>query len=132
MAYKYAHCVFNGKINVCKDRYSPINTKGSYWGAVQGSVLGVLDHNVVLDDLDDNVNDSVYIAKYVDDMTMIETVKNTVPTTINTENIRPLHCFEPQLSSESFSAIKRSAENEGLKINDSSASRAGTMTRKRL
>ena len=54
-------------------------------GAVQGSVLGVLDHNVVLNNLDSEMNESVHVAKYVDDMTVIETVPNTVTTSIETE-----------------------------------------------
>ena len=38
-------------------------------GAVQGSVLGVLDHNVVLNDLDKNLNEeNPYIAKYINDL----------------------------------------------------------------
>ena len=51
-------------------------------GAAQDSVLGVLDHKVVLNDLDDEVL-SIYVAKYVDDMTMIETVDNIVCTEID-------------------------------------------------
>ena len=62
-------------------------------GAVQGSVLGVLDHNVVLDNLDSELNKAVHVAKYVDNMTMIETVPNNVQTTINTDGNRPLHCL---------------------------------------
>ena len=48
-------------------------------GAVQGSVLGLLDHNVVLNNLDEGLHD-VYIAKYVDDMTIIDMVDNSVET----------------------------------------------------
>ena len=40
-------------------------------GAVQGSVLGVLDHNVVLNNLDDDLLE-IYVAKYIDDMTLID------------------------------------------------------------
>ena len=40
---------------------TPISITG---GAVQGSVLGVLDHNAVLESLDDEVLNT-YIAKYL-------------------------------------------------------------------
>ena len=66
-------------------------------GAVQGSVLGVLDHNVVLNDLDDELLD-IYVAKYVDDMTIIETVTSNFPTTIDTSGSRPLHTIRPSKS----------------------------------
>ena len=42
-------------------------------GAVQGSVLGILDHNAVLESLDDDLL-GIYVAKYVDDITIIETI----------------------------------------------------------
>ena len=38
-------------------------------GAVQGSVLGILDHNAVLESLDDNLL-QIHTAKYVDDITV--------------------------------------------------------------
>ena len=41
------------------------NPKPVTGGAVQGSVLGVLDHNVVLNNLDDELLE-VYVAKYID------------------------------------------------------------------
>ena len=52
-------------------------------GAVQGSVLGVLDHNVVLNNLDDDLL-QFYIAKYIDDLAIIDTVGNNVRTDIDT------------------------------------------------
>ena len=87
-------------------------------GAVQGSVLGVLDHNVVLNNLDDDLLE-IYVAKYVDDMTLIDVVPNSVPTDIDTNNTRPLHTIYPQRSQDSFNSIVHKAEQKGLKINDS-------------
>ena len=63
-------------------------------GAVQGSVLGVLDHNVVLNNLDDSTLE-VYVAKYVDDMTIIDTVDNSVRTEIDSTSSRPVHTIYP-------------------------------------
>ena len=60
----------------------PSTPKPVIGGAVQGSVLGVLDHNVVLNNLDDNLL-QVYVAKYVDDMTVIDKVDNSVRTVID-------------------------------------------------
>ena len=71
------------------------NPKPVTGGAVQGSVLGVLDHNVVLDDLDNEVDDNIYVAKYVDDLTMIETVNGDIKTEISLEPSKPHHKFEP-------------------------------------
>ena len=51
-------------------------------GAVQGSVLGVIEHNIVLNNLDDDILE-VYVAKYIDDMTLIDVVPNTVTTEID-------------------------------------------------
>lgn len=39
-------------------------------GAVQGSVLGVLDHNAVIEFVDDKVSQGVY--KYIDDLSLTE------------------------------------------------------------
>ena len=46
-------------------------------GAVQGSVLGVMDHNAVLEFLDENITDQE-IYKYVDDLTMDEAVQKDI------------------------------------------------------
>ena len=58
-------------------------------GAVQGSVLGVLDHNVVLNNIDDDILET-YVAKYVDDLTIIDVVNNSVQTDIDTTSSRPV------------------------------------------
>ena len=43
-------------------------------GAVQGSILGVMDHNAVLEDIDSNIPDSSMMQKYVDDATLLEAI----------------------------------------------------------
>ena len=89
-------------------------------GAVQGSVLGVLDHNAVLNDLDTDLENSpsLYTAKYVDDMTLIDTVDSNTLTNITTTETRPLHTFTPPQSQQAFRTIKRRAEEKSLKINE--------------
>ena len=86
-------------------------------GAVQGSVLGVIDHNVVLNNLDDNILD-IYIAKYVDDMALIDIVDNEVQTTVDNTANRPLHTFQPPKTQAAFNQISRKANSKGLKINE--------------
>ena len=86
-------------------------------GAVQGSVLGVLDHNIVLNNLDDDLL-SIYVAKYIDDMTLIDTVDNSVPTVIDNSPSRPLHTINPEETQNAFNSICRRAAVKGLKIND--------------
>ena len=86
-------------------------------GAVQGSVLGVLDHNVVLNNLDDDLL-SVYIAKYVDDMTIIDTVENSVPTVVDDNHSRPIHIIALEKSQNAFRSICKKSSVKGLKIND--------------
>ena len=82
-------------------------------GAVQGSVLGVLDHNVVLNHLDKNLPDSIYSAKYMDDLTLIETVPNSVQTDIDTSGNRPMHNLLPADSQRAFNVIKSKREAKG-------------------
>ena len=60
----------------------------------------------------------MYVAKYVDDMTMIETVRHDVDTDIRNDASIPHHTFEPTLSASAFNIIKNKAESKGLKIND--------------
>ena len=46
-------------------------------GAVQGSILGVLDHNAVLEDIVEDLAQQT--EKYVDDMTLFEAIPLTRP-----------------------------------------------------
>ena len=85
--------------------------------AIQGSVLGILDHNVVLNNLDDDLLD-IYVAKYINDMTLVDVADNEVPTDIDTSGNRALHTIYPGRSQEAFGKIAAKAEDKGLKIND--------------
>ena len=67
---------------------------------MQGSVLGVLDHYVVLNNLDDDLL-QVYMPKYVDDMTVIDITDKTDRTT----NHRQLHTIYPQKTQENSRRI---------------------------
>ena len=87
-------------------------------GAVQGSVLGVLDHNAVLESLDDNIsNQDIY--KYVDDLTLDEAIEKTVPCLIEKDsNGVETHVFKPQKTQENFNKLSNACDDRGLKIND--------------
>ena len=61
----------------------------------------------------------MYVAKYVDDLTLIETVPTSVETSIDSSPNRPHHTIKPKVTQESFNKIKNAAEQRGLKINDS-------------
>ena len=50
-------------------------------GAVQGSILGVMDHNAVLEDLEDDFEQRN--EKYVDDMTLFEGLNSEIPACVN-------------------------------------------------
>ena len=46
-------------------------------GAIQGSVLGVMNHNAVLEFINDDVDQEMY--KYIDDLTLEEVISRDVP-----------------------------------------------------
>ena len=85
-------------------------------GAVQGSVLGILDHNAVLESLDDNLLD-IYIAKYVDDITLIEAVPKSVATDIDIQTTKPTHTFLPPKSQYALETIAYNATKKNMVIN---------------
>ena len=84
-------------------------------GAVQGSVLGVLDHNVVLNNLDDDLL-SVYVAKYVDDMTTAETIDKDANYYMDEAyERREIHA---ELTEKSIIDLKKTCGEKHLLIND--------------
>ena len=85
-------------------------------GAVQGSVLGIIDHNAVLESLDDNLLD-IYIAKYVDDITLIEAIPKYVTTDIDNQTDKPTHTFLPPKSQYALDTIANNATKKSMVIN---------------
>ena len=84
--------------------------------AVQGSVLGVLDHHAVLDGLDDGIGD-LYVAKYVDDIMLVETVDRGVKYDKDLTKNKELHTFNPPTSQSAQTAIATKANEKHLKLN---------------
>ena len=86
-------------------------------GAVQGSVLGVLDHNAVLESLDEDITDQD-VYKYVDDLTLDEAVDKDVECLIESSHEYETHIFKPKKTQESFDKLSAACQDRGLKIND--------------
>lgn len=86
-------------------------------GAVQGSVLGVMDHNAVMEHLEgeDGYQD---FYKYIDDLTLQETVGKEVATMIDNSGFPPTHFFRPQKTQQSIDRLTEKCDEMGLKINE--------------
>ena len=87
-------------------------------GAVQGSVLGILDHNAVIESLDDNIQ-NIHIAKYVDDITMLDVVDKEVAIEEDNTGVCLKHTFNPPNSQLALQTIVTRATEKSMKINTS-------------
>ena len=72
---------------------------------------------MVLNDLDQGINKEIYIAKYIDDMTMVDAIPLGTPHTINSDRTKQLVTLYPTRSENAFNKICTSSEKRGLKIN---------------
>ena len=85
-------------------------------GAVQGSVLGVLDHNAVIESLDEDIAyQDVY--KYVDDLTVDEEIPQDIAYFIEHGEI-DTHIYKPPDTQKSMIKLEQACQDRGLKIND--------------
>ena len=78
-----------------------------FGGWVQGSLLGVMQHNVSLDGLDDDL--PIESSKYVDDMSVLEG--------LSLENMEVGGLVHAPGSQEAFKIIKNRAESVNMKVN---------------
>ena len=85
-------------------------------GAVQGSVLGILNHNVVLESLDDDLL-GIYIAKYEDDITIVEDILKEYPYQLTEEEAIMKQVMQRQHTQRALDTITKRAEEKHLKIN---------------
>ena len=85
-------------------------------GAVQGSVLGVLDHNTVLEYIDEEIDQEVY--KYIDDLTLAEAIPQGVESIIDNTGGIQTHYFRPLTTQDSFNKIYEACNDRKLKINE--------------
>ena len=87
-------------------------------GAAQGSILGVLDHNAVLEDIDSDFSEPA--KKYVDDMTLGETSKKTSATVVdfNDETGKERLSFRARHTQKNLEILEEQCEIKGLKLNE--------------
>ena len=85
-------------------------------GAVQGSVLGVMDHNAVMEFVNKGLDESSY--KHVDDLTVQETIDKNISCTIDSSGNRPIHTFKPLEVQGSLDVLTENCLTKDLKIND--------------
>ena len=86
-------------------------------GAVQGSVLGVLDHNAVMEGVDDDFVSTSH--KYVDDLTTTEKIGPGTLRRVDEEEdgttVLSYHAIELQMNLES---LMETCQTDGLKVNE--------------
>ena len=79
-------------------------------GCIQGSLLGILQHNVCLDHLDDDLD--VDSSKYVDDMFLLEGLHQA-----EAEEDEEGKILRARSSEHAFKIIKNRAEAVNMKVN---------------
>ena len=85
-------------------------------GAVQGSVLGVMGHNAVLEFINDDIEQNMY--KYIDDLTLEEIISKEVDYISDYHERKERHLFRAGLTQKTFEQLSEKCDLTGLKIND--------------
>ena len=85
-------------------------------GAVQGSVLGVLDHNAVVEYINDEIDQDVY--KYIDNLTLAEAIPQNIDSIIDNTGGIQTHYFRPPTTQDSFEKLYDACKERKLKINE--------------
>ena len=86
-------------------------------GAVQGSILGVLDHNAVIEHVDEDFPEEVETQKYVDDMTIIESIPKNADYYM--DEAYEKRRYRAENTEKAISSLKKTCEEKNLKINAS-------------
>ena len=88
-------------------------------GAVQGSVLGVLDHNAVMEYLDEDI-DYQNKYKYVDDLTAEEQIEQNIDFLIENDQATgiQIHLFKPPKTQKSIEILEQACQDRRLKVNE--------------
>ena len=89
-------------------------------GAVQGSVLGVLDHNAVMETVDNDFNEPG--KKYVDDLTTLEKIPHGAAAIVSEcedsgSRSGLLKSFHAEEMEKNIANLQATCERRGLKIN---------------
>ena len=85
-------------------------------GAVQGSVLGVMDHNAVIEGVDQNLLTECH--KYVDDLTTTETIGPEADGYLAVVGGEEKPMFHAPDSEENLQSVMDYCEEKGLKVNE--------------
>ena len=83
-------------------------------GAVQGSVLGVMDHNAMMEGVDDEEM-LTECHKYVDDLTNTETLGPDSDSYVDGKQMVQYHALD---CLDNLTAITSYCTNHGLKVNE--------------
>ena len=88
-------------------------------GAVQGSVLGVMDHNAVMEFIDDDI-DYQNVYKYVDDLTTEEEVDQAISYLAedHPDILEQVHTFKPPKTQKSIEALEQACQDRKLMVNE--------------
>ena len=86
---------------------------------MQGSVLGVLDHNAVMEFIDEEI-DYQEIYKYIDDLTMEEEISQDIPCLVEQDphTLMTTHTFKPPDTQKSVGILEQSCQDRKLKVNE--------------
>ena len=81
--------------------------------AVQGSILGVLDHNAVLEDVEENL--SAQAEKYFDDLTLFEPILVGRPGLVEDNGVAS---YQARSCQRGLELLEETCLQKGLKINE--------------
>lgn len=85
-------------------------------GAVQASVLCVLDHNAVLKFIYEDIDQEIY--KYINDLTLSEEIPEDIDLLVDNTGGIQTHHFRPENTQNRFNKIYEACEQRKLKINE--------------
>ena len=88
-------------------------------GCVQGCLLGILQHNVCLEGLDDDLN--VETSKYMDDMSVVEALDQSAAEQ-DAGGVQGAVLVRALESESAFDTIKERAESVDMKVNSNKTS----------
>ena len=83
------------------------------------TVLGILEHDAVLESLYDRFEDELYVAKYVDDLTILERVEKGISVEEESDGNNIRHTFKPLKSQNALEKIIEQLTLKSMKINAS-------------
>ena len=71
----------------------------------------------MLEDLDEGLDQDIHVAKYVDDITLVEIVPRDINFQLDSTGERPKHTFIPPNTQTAINSIARKASEKHMKLN---------------